>query len=113
MSTQSIQGTNPETSTCGKCGADIRADSQFCYNCGGRLEPARSNGKVAAETEMKPAPGLRTARDIKRRERTFQRKTREVVWEPAPETTSAPLLIITAVVAIFTLLVIVFVFYFR
>lgn len=68
---------------------------------------------MRAELKMKPAPGLRTARDVKRRERTFQRKVKEVVWEPSTEAATAPLIILTAIVAIFTILVIVFVFYFR
>jgi len=108
-----VSETSVKTSVCRKCGADIRADSQFCYNCGGRLDDVRSNGKLAAESEMRPAPGLRTAGDVKRRERTFQRKVKEVVWEPSATTPTTPLLIVTAVVALFTILVIVFAFYFR
>jgi predicted amidophosphoribosyltransferase len=110
MSTSDI---TVESSTCPKCGAEIRVDSQFCYNCGGRLDKTHSNGNLPAEFQMKPAPGLRTARDVKRRERTFQRKVKEVVWEPAAEGETTPLLIVTAIVSIFTILVIVFVFYFR
>ena len=70
-----------EKAECPKCGADVRPDTQFCYNCGGPVaeeiknEAPVTNGTAISETveEKVPAPGLRSAREIKRRERVFER----------------------------------------
>lgn len=105
-----------DTATCPKCEADVRPDSVFCYNCGGRVseddeivEPAPE----ATATEKKPAPGLRTARDIKRRERVFQRRPKEVVWEPSIDGPDTLLLVLSLITVVFTIVVIFLVFYLR
>ena len=108
--------TSTETVTCPKCEADVRPGSAFCYNCGGRVaddEPPTPEQRAEAEIAepvpeakpTQPAPGLRTARDIRRRERTFERKPRQVSWEPAAGS-DIQLIVIAAAVLVFTIVVI-------
>jgi hypothetical protein len=105
---------------CPKCDAEIRDGSAFCYNCGGRVVEENAVDKVpvispSAPEEMlsKPAPGLRTARDIRRRERTVDRKPKEVVWEPAAAGPDLQLIIATVGIIIFTVIVVLMVLYLR
>ena len=104
---------------CPKCDAEIRDGSAFCYNCGGRVDenvtdevPVSSPTKPD-ETLSKPAPGLRTARDIRRRERTVDRKPKEVVWEPATAEPDLQLIIATMAIIVFTAIVVLMVLYLR
>jgi uncharacterized Zn finger protein (UPF0148 family) len=108
--------------TCPKCNADIRDGSVFCYNCGGRVTdegedqaPAESLAETAQQDDVKPvtkpAPGLRTARDIRRRERTFERKPKEITWEVAASGPDMQLLIITGAIALFTVVVVLLILY--
>jgi hypothetical protein len=108
-----------KTLECAKCGADVRPDSQFCYNCGGPVaaeDAMPENGtppKVDEKIERStlPAPGLRSARDI-RRERSFKRKPREIVWEPIADSgREGILLLITGAIVLFTVIVIFLAFY--
>jgi hypothetical protein len=108
------------TSTrCPKCNADVRDGSVFCYNCGGRVtsddgtESSTEASSATTEPVTTPAPGLRTARDIRRRERTFQRKPREVVWEPSSGVPDIQLIVVTAIVIVFTIAVILMALYLR
>jgi len=109
--------TLTETATCPKCKADVRPGSAFCYNCGGQLTPEKNEVPAVAtsaendapapqeEKVTQPAPGLRTARDIRRRERTAERKPREISWEPA-RGSEIQLLILCGAVLVFTIVVI-------
>ena len=106
-----------ETATCPKCQADVRPGSAFCYNCGGQIgedEPETSSPVGAVEGEKpkpqfekptQPAPGLRTARDIRRRERATERKPRGIAWEPVGGS-EIQLLILCGAVLVFTIVVI-------
>ncbi|HEY2867030.1 MAG TPA: hypothetical protein VGJ02_08055 [Pyrinomonadaceae bacterium] len=55
--------------------------------------------------KTQPAPGLRTARDIRQRERTFERKPRTISWEPAAGS-DIQLIVIASAVLVFTIVVI-------
>src|ERR1044071_3759652 len=102
----SLSETVVEKTECPKCGADVRPDTQFCYNCGGPVadeiknDGPSTNGAVISDTvdEKVPAPGLRSAREIKRRERVFERRTKEVVWEPVINTSNTQLIVVAAIV---------------
>ena len=117
----SLSETVVEKTECPKCGADVRPDTQFCYNCGGPVaekvndEVRSTNGVATSETidEKMPAPGLRSAREIKRRERVFERRTKEVVWEPVLTTPNTQLIVVAAIVVVFTIAVIILAFYLR
>jgi hypothetical protein len=110
-----------KTLQCPKCGADVRPDTQFCYNCGGSIEAEETptnNGSgtsarqpVLENTLTKPAPGLRSAREIRRKENVSDRKPKRVVWEPVERTPDVQLLIVAAAVVAFTILVILLAFY--
>jgi hypothetical protein len=117
----SLSETVVEKAECPKCGADVRPDTQFCYNCGGPVakeivnEAPATNGAAISESgdEKRPAPGLRSAREIKRRERVFERRTKEVVWEPVLATPNTQLIVVAAIVILFTIGVIILAFYLR
>jgi hypothetical protein len=78
-----------EKPVCGNCGADVRPDTQFCYNCGksvseggneslADLEKALAASRVnAGDSKAK----LELAAAERRRARITSRKPPEVVWE--------------------------------
>jgi hypothetical protein len=93
----------------------------FCYNCGG---PIAAVPIAAAESDedpvdprpieraTRPAPGMRSAREI-RRERVFERKPKEFVWEPNESSSETLLIVVTLAIVVFTITVIVLAFYLR
>ena len=151
-----------ETKYCDACGADVRQDSLFCYNCGGAVSEEgkiyqKDHHKIITASELKihlsennnlettklktesleaaadlpiqkptteplmkigeqtpekrsiqEEAKLKSAANLRRRAKSFQRKTVEVVWE---EPESAPnkwfplvaIVLILFVVAIFYL----------
>ena len=112
----SLRETAVQTGRCAKCDAEIRDGSVFCYNCGGRVaddggEQGIEASKPAETTASKPAPGLRTAREIRRRERGVDRKPREVIWEAAVSGLELQLIIVTVGIIVFTVVVIVLIRY--
>src|SRR4051812_49059205 len=115
----SLSETVVEKVECPKCGADVRPDTQFCYNCGGPVAkeivndvPSTNGGAISkTDDEKRPAPGLRSAREIKRRERVFERRTKEVVWEPVLTTPNTQLIVVAMIVILFTVAVIILAFY--
>ena len=107
-----------EITECPKCAAEVRPGSAFCYNCGGRVteevsEPIRDERPKVEEKTTHPAPGLKSARDVRRRERVFDREPRRIKWEPVEDTSNVQLVIFTVAVVIFTLVVMALVFYLR
>lgn len=108
-----------EKSVCEACGAEVRDESQFCYNCGASVakktaegspagsvleEPHKSiaaneNGSGRAESESTAfeKPELQTAAGLRKRPKSFQRKRIEAVWEPR---TAPNALFITAVIGL-------------
>jgi len=110
--------TVTETVICPKCEAEVRPGSVFCYNCGGPVADSGSNSEVpeTPHTEDKltqPTPGLRTARDIRRREKAFDRSPKRVKWEPLAERSDWQLLVVTGLIVLFTLIVVALAFYLR
>jgi len=112
----SIPETAVKTARCPKCDFEVRDGSVFCYNCGGRVgedgaeQPVDAPG-IVDESSSKPAPGLRTARDIRRRERNIDRKPKEVVWEALETGPDSQLIIVTACIIVFTVVVILLIRY--
>jgi hypothetical protein len=81
--------TAVQTPICDICGADVRAGSLFCYNCGGSLKQTASD--VVQLPPVQPAVppsknGVRKAAPADTREARQPRKVDrgpvEVVWEP-------------------------------
>ena len=118
-----------EEKVCAKCGAEVRRDTQFCYNCGESVEeeaipsPADTSLTVApltastppvldnAQTNGQLSPAmddqkLASAASLRRKGRAPRRKTTEVFWEPLGNRANLPLIISTIVFAIFTVVVI-------
>lgn len=98
--------TSVKNKICRHCGADVRANSEFCYNCGGRL--AEESPKTVPETvesvnndAVKPTaklkieeagesplakttteePKLKSAASMRRKPKVYQPKRVEVIWE--------------------------------
>jgi hypothetical protein len=112
-----------ETAACPKCGVDVRPGSVFCYNCGDPVVSAEeiddlklhsSAAVVDAEESIKrPAPGMRSAADLKARHQLYRHRPRKIEWEPVAETADRNFILITALIALFTFAVIFLAFYFR
>lgn len=99
--------TSVKNKICRHCGADVRANSLFCYHCGGSLAPeialkdapeiaAAHNGDAAKPTTKlklgEPAdvpvpkpmieePKLKSAATMRRQTKTAAPKRIEVIWE--------------------------------
>jgi uncharacterized OB-fold protein len=104
---------------CGKCGAEVRPDTAFCYNCGasvtgeaeaspnGQLvvenrESVVTNGASAKLEDRRPSPPkYESAAGLRRRSRLESRKPVEVTWEPETESVN-----LTFVIASICLLVV-------
>ena len=84
-----------EKDVCDKCGVDVRENTFFCYNCGGKVaaehvSDTSSNGDKA-ELTLKKEPDdkasdekkLSRAAEERRKARVSQRRSNEYVWEPA------------------------------
>ena len=125
--------TAVKTSECAKCGAEIRAGSQFCYGCGTPLteEAAEIARKLASSSNVEPPSvkttglrngtgtagesgtprkTLRTAATMRQRERAQIGLDIPVVWV---ESGRSPLLYVIAAVffALLTIFVLLAAFY--
>ena len=98
--------TAVEIATCSACGADVRNESVFCYNCGERVvadvpdeKPVESNPFAIQGPSDEVAvarPPLRSAASLRKQRRASNRQPVEVSWEPT--TRSSALFIITTIV---------------
>ena len=74
------------TEACDSCGAEVRDESVFCYNCGERV---RADEAIAAtrtpveKIEPVPAsrPPLRSAASLRKQRRAYNRQPVEIIWE--------------------------------
>ena len=104
--------TAVEIATCRACGADVRDESVFCYNCGERVaaetptdtpvdtdpfltDAVRSDTPVIRSTGD-ARPPLRSAASLRKQRRASNRQPVEVTWEPT--TRSPALFMITTIV---------------
>ena len=76
-----------EISVCNACGADVRDESLFCYNCGKKIKedvPTVEVEPATHEVAMAPTsrPPLRSAAELRKQRRAFNRQPVEVTWEP-------------------------------
>lgn len=96
-----------ESLICSACGADIRIDSQFCYNCGetiadltdGRRHDSEPIGPMENGSELNPVNNkpekLQSAASMKKRVKVFDRSPAEYSWEKRTE--PSPLFVIAAI----------------
>ena len=121
--------TTIEKTVCENCGVDVRENTLFCYNCGGRVadipESAPSvntdpNGtdekEIADETraaldelsqkfkdeDAEETDKLAAAAAERRKARVRPRKKREIVWEPADATPDRLFILITLLICAMT-----------
>lgn len=132
-----------EKPVCGKCGADVRENTAFCYNCGSSItpEPEIEHAEAIApepEPEAEPEPEIdergRSALDDlaerlkqeeadseklakaaaeRKRARIRQRQPKEVIWEPDAGPAGLSLIVTAVVLALLAVLVVFFTIYWR
>ena len=109
----------PETvmtaEACNACGADVRDESIFCYNCGERVRNEEPFVETAAVAENSSAvvenssavavsrPPLRSAASLRKQRRAYNRQPVEFTWEPADRPPVG--FVITTIVLVFGSLV--------
>ncbi len=118
-----------ETKVCEICGADIRPNSQFCYNCGGTIveatepeveikatlvEEAKADTSVNGNLSQSiTALNKRShERSERLRLRTIERKPVEIVWEKRSGV-SIPFVVATTLILFISLLLILATFYIK
>lgn len=116
---------------CEACGADVRDESLFCYNCGEAVTEAPVEDDpavtVLSDTVAKPTPAaaetnglqaafekarIQTDSGIRKRSKPFQRKRIEVVWEPRMWPTTS-FIVAVAVLTLITILLLFAALYLR
>lgn len=115
---------------CAACGADVRAGSLFCYNCGSAVAEAdnipaenevsvdattaRTNGAVPAKEILPGSRGpMVTAAGLRRRPKSRQVKPKEIVWEAREERTDGLFIVTTIGLLIFAIAAVVVALYFK
>ena len=106
-----------ETAVCSACGADVRNESLFCYNCGERVKETLADIETpSADTEKAVRPGsrppLRTAASLRKQRRAYNRQPVEISWEP-PAGSPAGFVITTIVLAVGALVLLLLALYLR
>lgn len=133
----------PKTATdnvaCIACGADVRSEALFCYNCGGAIA---SSPVMQAQAEIAEPNGERDLRDqlpdkspiemskpvvkdaavktdrkpltaaMLRRKRAYNRQPIEVVWEE-PETHSMVFIIASVILTVLVVIILAAAFYLK
>ncbi len=100
--------TAVEIAVCVSCGAEVRDESVFCYNCGQRvLGEAKITETALPDREIVHSPGsrlpLRTAASLRKERRASNRQPVEVSWE---QRTGSPIaFVITTIVLVIGALV--------
>lgn len=122
-----------ENAVCGACGAEVRPGTTYCYDCGEALaaseteaEDVQVDSKTSANNGAAELPGattqekradahelakrtieerrpLRSAAEIRRRARAFERKPVEIVWEEHETAPGILFIIVTILLVLFAL----------
>ena len=118
-----------EIAACGSCGADVRDESVFCYNCGERINTATAKDGSAIESVAEPVaapvaaqsekpshvvsrPPLKSAASLRQQRRAFNRQPVEVSWEP-PARPPLAFVVTTIVLAVGALVLLILALYLR
>jgi len=106
-----------QTAVCEACGAEVRDESLFCYNCGERVSRKVSgteplDEKPEALVQPGSRPPLRSAASLRKQRRAFNRQPIEVSWE---QRTGSPagFVITTIVLVIGALILLILALYLR
>ncbi len=112
-----------EKAVCEKCGADVRENTVFCYNCGSPLTEAGtsavpdSNGvgpeanaetraalddlaEKMSNTESADGNKLAKAAAERKKARVIQRRSREFVWEPTGDSSGQFIILFAILIAV-------------
>lgn len=80
--------TAVQISRCEECNADVRDESQFCYNCGAAVVKKADSSHVVAHEDSSPRrrpgevrPPLRSAASLRKHRRAINRQPVQVTWE--------------------------------
>ena len=106
--------TAVEKAACATCGADVRDESVFCYNCGSSIVNEQT---AIAEVEheavpTEPRPPLKSAASLRKHRRAFNRQPVEIRWEPRDDS-RAVFVVATLVLTAGALLLLLLAFYLR
>ncbi len=107
-----------EKAVCGKCGAAVRDESLFCYNCGGAVaaepivEPPTEPVAATAVAELRERPPLTSAASLRKHRRAANRQRLEVTWE-RPDGTPVAFVIGTIVLTVGALVLLLLAGYLR
>lgn len=119
-----IVQTAAKEAVCEKCGSEVRPGSVFCYNCGGQVA-AQPESEIAlgdrdssrVETKLKlpgsEPPRLRSASSLSRHSGRLRRKPIEYTWESSDTGSNGLLIAATVLFVLFSLLIIVLMFYLK
>jgi len=118
-----------DKSKCSDCGADVRENTQFCYNCGKSVnvdtalpangepsdEAADDRAKAALDDlaaklrldETQAEDKLARAAEERKRSRVERRRSKEYRWEPIEGGSTIRLLLVAILVPAFVLFVVI------
>jgi hypothetical protein len=116
-----------ENPVCAACGAEVRPDTQYCYNCGTAVSETAGGEMTVAETTEGPAklapaakeilpgsmPRLETAAAMRQRPKSSQRKTVEIIWERPEDGVSSTFIIASLALLLFAVVAVSLSLYFR
>lgn len=106
-----------QTAVCEACGAEVRDESLFCYNCGERISEDIAVGEPLAEKPkalVQPGsrPPLKSAASLRKQRRAVSRQPVEVSWEQRTDSPAA-FVITTIVLVVGALVLLVIALYLR
>jgi predicted amidophosphoribosyltransferase len=133
--------TTTENIVCENCGADVRENTVFCYNCGERVTAeevdeaphvtADTNGSAKEEMshetrdalddlaerlkqdEADSTDKLAAAAAERRKARVSPRKKKEVVWEPADDGPGILFVLITLLICVISAVIVLLTVYWK
>ena len=82
-----MSDTALQIAVCSSCGAEVRDQSLFCYNCGTKVIEDSPAAEVAEPVTPEPSaapparPPLKSAAELRKQRRALSRQPVEVSWE--------------------------------
>ena len=117
-----MSDTLVKSAVCDACGADVRDESLFCYNCGERVREEQATNDVASDVHASKEPviaqmpgsrpPLRSAASLRKQRRAYNRQPIEVSWEPASRS-SIVFVVSTVILAVGALILLALALYLR